>query len=396
MEFTVYQHDISGHLFYITHIDNIPSIIKNGILSHDYIISKNLSYTSIYDKAIVNTRKEKQVNNGKTLWHYANLYFQPRNPMLYRVTMEKSLNEIVIIAVRKNVLETPGAYITDGNAASVNTKFYRKENYDIIKNQIKEMTELEWWSKYNSTKRKIMLECLIPNQVLPECIEAIYVSNTATAKKVRSSVSSDVNVIREPRMFFEPAMKKDLTSNLSLVEGDLFFSKMQTLTVSVNCMGIMGKGLASRAKYQFPDVYVHYQDKCKKKILKMGKPVLYRPEGSRHEEIADISPTLPSTVNDTMFLLFPTKQDWRDKSDLTGIEQGLHWLVDNYKNFNITSLAIPALGCGLGRLDWKDVGPILCRNLALMDIPVWVYLPAEKNISEEFLTPEFLLKESSI
>ena len=88
-------------------------------------------------------------------------------------------------------------------------------------------------------------------------------------------------------MFFQPVRKLDLTANLSLVEGDLFFSKMQTLTVSVNCIGIMGKGLASRAKYQFPDVYVHYQDKCKRKTLRMGKPVLYKREEPYHKQLAD-------------------------------------------------------------------------------------------------------------
>ena len=54
----------------------------------------------------------------------------------------------------------------------------------------------------------------------------------------------------------------------------MFFSKMQTLTISVNIVGVMGKGIASRARYQFPDVFVYYQDLCKRKELKMGTPVV--------------------------------------------------------------------------------------------------------------------------
>lgn len=395
MEFTVYQHDISGHLFYITHIDNIPSIIEKGILSHSSIEDEGLEYTQIYDKAIVNNRKEKLVGD-KSLWHYANVYFQPRNPMLYRVTMEKSPDDVAIIAVRKEVIDFPGVYISDGNAASINTKFYEGSNYKIIQNHIKRMTILQWWSEFNSTKRMIMAECLVPNQIPSEYIEAIYVSNHLVAEKLRPSISPDTNIIPEPNMFFQPVTKIDLTQNLSLVTGDLFFSKLQTLTVSVNCIGIMGKGLASRAKYQFPDVYVHYQDQCHKKRLRMGWPVLYHREGSYHEQLADDPTTIATKDKDTWFLLFATKQHWRDKSDIGGIEKGLQWLVANYEKLGITSLAIPALGCGLGRLNWKDVGPILCRYLSTMNIPVWVYLPAEKNIPDELLSKEFLLSESNI
>ena len=254
------------------------------------------------------------------------------------------------------------------------------------------MTKLKWWSWYDSTKRKIMAECLVPNKIPSEYIEAVYVSHPDIVQKISPSIASHIPVISEPSMFFQPVRKLDLTANLSLVEGDLFFSKMQTLTVSVNCVGIMGKGLASRAKDQFPDVYVHYENKCKKKILKMGKPVLYRREGSFHEEVGD-DPTSLDKKDNTWFLLFATKQHWRDNSDINGIEKGLQWLAENYTNLGITSLAIPALGCGLGRLNWTDVGPILCRYLSKMNIPVWIYLPAEKYLSDKLLSKEFLLQE---
>jgi hypothetical protein len=59
-------------------------------------------------------------------------------------------------------------------------------------------------------------------------------------------------------MFFQPRFSRRIGSNISLIDGDMFFSGLQTLTISVNLQGIMGKGLASRAKYQFPDVYVVY------------------------------------------------------------------------------------------------------------------------------------------
>jgi len=390
-EFKVYTADTSQYLFYITHIENIPSMLQNGILSHDQIAQQRLEHTPIYDSGIVSSRKEKIINE-ESLWYYANLYFQPRNPMLYRVIMEKSPDCIAVVAVDKKILGTPDAYITDGNAASGPTKFYPNSEFKTIERHIDRITSLQWWTESDATKRQIMAECLVPERIPPEYIRAIYVSRHDLADKIRNSVTSGISVIPEPSMFFQPVRKIDLTDNLSLVEGDLFFSRMQTLTVSVNCIGVMGRGLASRAKYQFPDVYVHYQDQCKRKTLRMGKPVLYKREGPYHEQIAD-DPSSLGVKTDTWFLHFATKQHWRDSSDIAGIEKGLRWILDNYESSGIESLAIPALGCGLGRLSWKDVGPMLCKYMSKLHIPVWVYLPAERQISDGLLTPEFLLGE---
>jgi hypothetical protein len=166
---------------------------------------------------------------------------------------------------------------------------------------------------------------------------------------------------------------------------------MQTLTISVNCVGVMGKGLASRAKYQFPDVYVYYQDLCRDQTLKMGRPFLYKRESSLEQELAE-EPSLDRNGNlETWFLLFPTKNHWREQSDIAGIEKGLGWLVENTARLEIKSLAVPALGCGLGGLEWEQVGPLMCRYLARLGISVEIYLPAEKKILPTSLTKQFLL-----
>ncbi|TET78476.1 DUF4433 domain-containing protein, partial [candidate division TA06 bacterium] len=57
----------------------------------------------------------------------------------------------------------------------------------------------------------------------------------------------------------------------------------------------------------------------------------------------------------------------------------------------IKSIALPALGCGLGRLEWRAVGPLMCKSLSGLDIPVQIYLPAEKEIPDELLSKDFLL-----
>lgn len=151
----------------------------------------------------------------------------------------------------------------------------------------------------------------------------------------------------------------------------------------------MGKGLASRAKYQFPDVYVRYQDFCKQKKLRVGLPALIKTEMSLFSELSEISTDYSSPSN--WFLLFATKQHWRENSKLEYLVDGLHWLSEHYKKEGITSLALPALGCGLGHLSWAEVGPLMCNVLKNFDIPVCIYLPAEKKLSAEHLSPTYLL-----
>jgi len=192
-------------------------------------------------------------------------------------------------------------------------------------------------------------------------------------------------------MFFQPVQKTQLTPLLSLVEGDMFFSKMRTLAIPVNTVGVMGKGLASRAKYQFPDAYVKYQDVCRDGSMQMGQPFLYKREVFFDLELADDPATLRNANLETWFLFFPTKKHWKEKSDFEGIRAGLEWIQENYKADRVKSLAVPALGCGLGGLKWRDVGPLICKSLATLDIPVWVYLPTEEKLPPEQLSKDFLL-----
>jgi hypothetical protein len=379
-------------LYYITHIDNIPSILKLGILSHERVEAEHVQFTPIYDAQIIANRRGRQTPDGRSLWSFANLYFQPRNAMLYRVLCEKPINDIVFLAVRPDILSRTDIFISTGNAAHSASDILPATEGQRIIPQIRKDAEKEYWTEADGSKRKMMAECLVPDMIPPELIQAIYVASHDAVAKIKAMLQQlKLPVIPELKMFFQPFQKKELTPYLSVVEGDMFFSRMHTLTVSVNCVGIMGKGLASRAKYQFPDVYVFYQDLCRKRRLQMGKPCLYKRESSFDYQLADEPSTLSNGNLETWFLLFPTKRHWRENADIDGIEKGLQWLRDNYKEQGITSLAIPALGCGLGRLEWHDVGPLMCKYLATVDIPVWIYLPAERKVPDELLKKEFLL-----
>ena len=380
------------NLYYITHIDNLPSILERGILSHERIEEEGLQPAHIYNTDIVNRRKEKNTPDQKSLWSYANLYFQARNPMMYRVVHEKGAKGLAVISVSKKILQAPGVFITDGNAANDPTQFYFPSDGLKMLGQQWKIIQNEWWNNLDGSKRKIMTECLVPNSISSEFIHSIYVADEETRVSVSEKVGSrSISVIPEPKMFFQPNSRDKIGDNISVINGDMFFSTLQTLTISVNLQGVMGKGLASRAKYQFPDVYVAYQDACRSRHITATKPYLYKREGSLDEELADFGADLTTPNAVKWFLLFATKRKWRENSRLEDIEGGLDWVQRNFKKQGIQSLAMPALGCGLGGLDWKDVGPLMCKYLHGIGIPVAIYLPRERTIPQEYLTKSHLL-----
>ncbi len=379
-------------LYYITHIDNLPSILEKGILSHERIEDDQVQSAHIYNTEVVNIRKEKNTPDQKSLWSYANLYFQPRNPMMYRVVHEKGVRDLAVLEVSEKILQTSGVFITDGNAANAPTQFYPLiDGLKQLRRQRK-ILQNEWWNNSDGSKRKIMAECLIPDSIGQGFINSIYVADEKTRTKVSEKIGSrSISVIPEPNMFFQPNRRNRIGENISLIDGDMFFSTLQTLTISVNLQGVMGKGLASRAKYQFPDVYVAYQDAYRSKRVTETKPYLYKREGSLDEELADHGSELHTANAVKWFLLFATKRKWRENSRLEDIEGGLDWVQRNFQKEGIKSLAMPALGCGLGGLDWKDVGPLMCKYLHGIGIDVAIYLPRERKIPQQYLAESHLL-----
>ncbi|MEH1835668.1 MAG: DarT ssDNA thymidine ADP-ribosyltransferase family protein [Nostoc sp.] len=237
-------------LYYITHIENLPSILQRGILSHKKVEELGVLYTPIYDSEIVSKRKDKSTPARSSLWEYANLYFQPCNPMMYRVVHEKDKRDIAVVGVKPDVLTAVGGLITDGNAANEPTQFFAiKEGIEILQKQWK-IIQNEWWNELDGSKRKIMAECLVPEQISPELVHSVFVADYKAKERVETIIgSAKIPVVPEPNMFFQSISAARIGTNISLIDGDMFFSNMQTLTISVNLQGIMGKGLASRAKY---------------------------------------------------------------------------------------------------------------------------------------------------
>ena len=157
---------------------------------------------------------------------------------------------------------------------------------------------------------------------------------------------------------------------ITIKTGDIFDSQAQTLVNTVNCVGIMGKGIALEFKKRFPDMYKDYEQRCKEGKVKLGEPYLFR------------RLTLPWILN------IPTKDHWRSVSRLQDIIDSLQYLEDHCRQWEIASLAVPPLGCGEGQLEWRIVGPSLYRFLQKLDIPVEIYAPF--GTPHEELMPAFL------
>ncbi len=145
---------------------------------------------------------------------------------------------------------------------------------------------------------------------------------------------------------------------LTYVTGDVLASPAQTLVVPVNCVGVMGKGLALAFRRAYPDLPPAYQAACRRGDLRPGQPWLYR--GSRR-----------------WILCFPTKRHWRDPARLDDIAAGLAAFARLTAHTDFRSVAFPALGCGAGGLSWPDaVRPLMDAALRPLPLPVFVYLPA--------------------
>jgi O-acetyl-ADP-ribose deacetylase (regulator of RNase III)/uncharacterized protein YwgA len=158
--------------------------------------------------------------------------------------------------------------------------------------------------------------------------------------------------------------------------GDLFESRAQTLVNTVNCVGVMGKGVAEQFKSRFPEMFEDYKQRTDTKSVHLGEPYLY------------------THVSGTQIINFPTKDHWRSPSRVVDIERGLDYLAAHIAAWGITSLAMPPLGCGNGGLEWSEVGPLIYRKLHHILINVEVYAPY--GTPKQQLTLEFLAAPSQM
>lgn len=143
--------------------------------------------------------------------------------------------------------------------------------------------------------------------------------------------------------------------------GDIFKEEVEAIVNTVNCVGVMGRGIALQFKKRFPENFKEYELACKHKEVVPGKMLV-------HETGSLIWPKY--------IINFPTKRHWRGASRMEDIESGLKNLAEVISNLNIKSIALPPLGCGLGGLDWSEVRRCIENTLStLSDVEIIVFEP---------------------
>ena len=148
--------------------------------------------------------------------------------------------------------------------------------------------------------------------------------------------------------------------------GDLLKADVEALVNTVNCVGVMGKGIALQFKLKFPGNFRRYKKVCDRGELEPGRLFVF----DRGDLIEGDGHGPRYVVN------FPTKTHWRSPSKLSYIEDGMDALVREVERRRIASIAIPPLGCGGGGLDWGDVEAIITSRFeALPGVRVVLFPP---------------------
>ncbi|WP_426357238.1 type II toxin-antitoxin system antitoxin DNA ADP-ribosyl glycohydrolase DarG [Pseudocolwellia sp. HL-MZ19] len=132
-------------------------------------------------------------------------------------------------------------------------------------------------------------------------------------------------------------------------KGDLLKQQdVDAIVNTVNCVGVMGKGIALQFKKKWPDNFKAYAAACKSKEVNLGQMFTFE---------------LGALATPRFIVNFPTKDHWRSASEIENIALGLQNLAEHIKRFDIHSIAIPPLGCGLGGLAWSEVKPLIVKYL---------------------------------
>ena len=141
---------------------------------------------------------------------------------------------------------------------------------------------------------------------------------------------------------------------VEIISGNIFNSDANAIVNTVNCVGVMGKGLALNFKRRYPEMYAAYRDVCRRKQLRPGM-------------------ILPYSKTEPLILNFAVKDHWRDASKYEWVESCLIRFVNNYERLGIKQAAFPWIGTVNGRLERKRVREIRLHHLEPLPILIEIY-----------------------
>lgn len=148
---------------------------------------------------------------------------------------------------------------------------------------------------------------------------------------------------------------------IKITHGNILSANTEAIVNTVNCVGVMGRGIALQFKKSWPENFNLYKIACEKKEIQPGKMFIFETK---------------QLTNPKFIINFPTKRHWKGASRIEDIDSGLIDLIDNIRQLSIKSIAIPPLGSGLGGLDWPIVRTKIEEAVSqLNDVNVLIYEP---------------------
>jgi O-acetyl-ADP-ribose deacetylase (regulator of RNase III) len=158
---------------------------------------------------------------------------------------------------------------------------------------------------------------------------------------------------------------------IEATRGDILKADAEALVNTVNCVGVMGRGIAAQFKRAYPKNFSAYQQACKRHEVQPGRMLIVE---------------TGQLAGPRWVINFPTKRHWRGNSRIEDIDAGLAALVADVRRLGITSIAVPPLGCGLGGLDWAAVRPRIEQAFAtLPDVTVLLFEPDGAPVPREMI-----------
>lgn len=154
---------------------------------------------------------------------------------------------------------------------------------------------------------------------------------------------------------------------VNFTSGNLFDSNCEYLINTVNCEGVMGKGIALDFKKKYPDMFLDYVEKCKNGLVLPGIPYVWSND---------------NLFNSLRIINFPTKNEWKKPSNISFIETGLDWMVDYFKEKIDANIAVPPLGCGNGKLNWNKVKSLIYKKLQPLEAEFYVFEPGGNSLNQ--------------
>jgi len=163
---------------------------------------------------------------------------------------------------------------------------------------------------------------------------------------------------------------------IKIIKGNIFSSNCQCIVNTINCVGVMGAGIAYECRLRYPEMFRRYAELCSENLIYIGSLWLYKGD-------------------DKWILNFPTKYHWKYESKIEYLEKGLQKFLDTYKSKGITSIAFPVLGSSNGGMQESVSMEIMERYLVKCDIPIEIYQYDANAFDDLFVNFKSLLNSLS-